>query len=160
MWMLAQSAPDPFERRLHAQPGIGAHHQKVHEIRKAHAVLVAAARNAPVDIHARPDIADDAGHHHRQPEHRGRERNQHRQHDERGNAQPDRKRSPGDKEISDCARIENAGPNQAAAQHLHVVLVLVGGGIVRIGCARETITVERRRLRSRIAMRGAYFNAA
>ncbi len=41
---VAELAPDPLQRRLHAQAGIGADHQQVHEIRKAGAVLVAARR--------------------------------------------------------------------------------------------------------------------
>ncbi len=32
---IAELAADPLERRLHAQSGVGAHHQQVHEIRKA-----------------------------------------------------------------------------------------------------------------------------
>ena len=40
---IAELAADAVERRLHAQPGVGAHHQQVHEIRKAGPVLGAGA---------------------------------------------------------------------------------------------------------------------
>ena len=57
---VAQFAADALERGFHAQSGIGADHQQVHEVRKAGAMLGLARLDALVDVDARAEVAGDA----------------------------------------------------------------------------------------------------
>src|SRR3712207_7877418 len=50
---LDQLAGDPVDGRLHAQARLGAHHHKIHEIGKAHAVLGDAPADAALQVEAR-----------------------------------------------------------------------------------------------------------
>ena len=128
MWMLARQrrigiaelAADAIERRLHAQAGIGADHQQIHEIRKAGAMLVARL-DAPVDIEARRRDSRRCRRAITISQKPTRCRAQHR-HDEehRDRERRPRARCAPMKKNADRARIEDAGLDQPAAQHLGV----------------------------------------
>ena len=105
------------------EPGVGAHDQQIHEIRKAGAMLELARRDALVDIDARADIAGDAAGHHHQPENRAAGRPHQRQKQEHRSGETDRQRRARDEEEGDAARIVDAGLHQPPAQHLHVLVV-------------------------------------
>ena len=121
------------------RPGVGADHQQIHEIRKAGPMLVALARlDAPVDIEARPDIADDAADARpsartsTRPARIGTNKNA-------SDRKPDREHRAREEEIGHRARIVDAGLDQPAAQHLHVVAVagrIMLGGVVDARAAR------------------------
>ncbi len=73
-----------------------------------------------VEIDARQQIADDAGSDQEQPERRFAVEAEHRQTEERGKRQHDGGYCAREEKICRPMRIVDAGPNQAAAQHLDV----------------------------------------
>ena len=132
---VAELAADAFERGFHRQPGIRAHHQQVHEIRKAGAVLLLAGGNTPVDVHAGADVAGDAADDHHQPKERRSVRLHHGPRHEHGGGDADGERRARDEKERDPARIVDAGLDQPPPQHLHVLVV--GRGIVLGGVFDE-----------------------
>jgi hypothetical protein len=126
----AQLAPYPFQRSFHAETRIGTHYQEIHKIGEARSMLVAPSGDAPVDVHAGRDIAENATHDHGEPEHQAAQGNDERDGDECHSRERDRHRRACHKEIGNSPRIEDSGEHQAAPQRLHFPRILVGDHVV------------------------------
>src|SRR5262245_11482579 len=119
---VAELPADAVERRFHAEAGVGAHDQKIHEIRETRSVLVLARANAALQIEIWQKVTGDSASKNEIPDVVADILQDRRHQHERRNGEAEPHQDAGEKEERGRARVEEARLDQAPLDLAPIVL--------------------------------------